>query len=183
MKKFIKILLVSLLTLSLTACIEFGSSSLFKAGTYEADGVGFGGKGKPIHVKVTFSDDAIESIEYTADGETPTVGGVALPTLVSNVLAAQSTQIDGMSGATFTSDGFFDAVNDTIKQAGADPAKLTPNEINTEAEVIDINGNAIPGLYACGEVTGGVHGGNRLGGNAVSDTIVFGRIAGNNASK
>lgn len=137
MKKIIKIILVSLLTISLTACIEFGSNSLFKAGTYEADGVGFGGKGKPIHVTVTFSDDAIESIEYTADGETPTVGGVALPTLVSNVLAAQSTKIDGMSGATFTSDGFFDAVNDTIKQAGGDPAKLTPNEINTVAEDIE----------------------------------------------
>ena len=36
----------------------------------------------------------------------------------------------------------------------------------------------IEGLYACGEVVGGIHGGNRLGGNAVTDTVVFGRIAG-----
>ena len=55
--------------------------------------------------------------------------------------------------------------------------------INKEAEVIGTDGNVIPGLYACGEVTGGVHGGNRLGGNAVTDFVVFGRIAGENASK
>ncbi|MBR6569015.1 MAG: flavocytochrome c [Clostridia bacterium] len=56
-------------------------------------------------------------------------------------------------------------------------------EINTSTQVIDVNGNAIPGLYAAGEVTGGVHGANRLGGNAVSDFVVFGRIAGAEAAK
>ncbi|HBC31153.1 MAG TPA: flavocytochrome c [Clostridiales bacterium] len=55
-------------------------------------------------------------------------------------------------------------------------------EINTEAEVIDTNGNVIPGLYAAGEVTGGIHGTNRLGGNALADINVFGRIAGKNAA-
>lgn len=55
-------------------------------------------------------------------------------------------------------------------------------EINTNTEVISANGEVIPGLYAAGEVTGGVHGGNRLGGNAVADIIVFGRIAGQNAA-
>lgn len=52
--------------------------------------------------------------------------------------------------------------------------------INTKAQVIDVNGAVIPGLYAAGEVTGGIHGSNRLGGNALADTIVFGRIAGQN---
>ena len=56
-------------------------------------------------------------------------------------------------------------------------------KINKEAEVIDTKGNVIPALFAAGEVTGGVHGGNRLGGNAVADFVVFGRIAGENASK
>ena len=55
-------------------------------------------------------------------------------------------------------------------------------KINTETEVLDTNGNAIPGLYAAGETTGGVHGGNRIGGNAVCDFVVFGRIAGTNAA-
>ena len=54
-------------------------------------------------------------------------------------------------------------------------------KINTKAEVIDTNGSAIPGLFAAGEVTGGVHGGNRLGGNAVADIVIFGRIAAESA--
>jgi fumarate reductase flavoprotein subunit len=41
----------------------------------------------------------------------------------------------------------------------------------------------IPKLYACGESTGGIHGSNRLGGNATADGVVFGRIAGQNAAK
>lgn len=50
-------------------------------------------------------------------------------------------------------------------------------EVNTNSEVLDKDGNAIPGLYAAGEVTGGIHGANRLGGNAVTDIVVFGRNA------
>lgn len=56
-------------------------------------------------------------------------------------------------------------------------------QINTEAEVFNASGNIIKGLYAAGEVTGGVHGNNRLGGNALSDITTFGRIAGTNAAK
>ena len=56
-------------------------------------------------------------------------------------------------------------------------------KINPNGEVIGTDGNVIKNLYAAGEVTGGVHGGNRLGGNAVTDIIVFGRIAGENAAK
>ena len=55
-------------------------------------------------------------------------------------------------------------------------------KINTDAQVLDTDGSIIPGLYAAGEATGGVHGGNRIGGNAVCDFVVFGRIAGSNAS-
>ncbi len=50
-------------------------------------------------------------------------------------------------------------------------------KIDTEGRVINTEGQAIPGLFAAGEVTGGVHGGNRLGGNAVADIVIFGRIA------
>lgn len=54
--------------------------------------------------------------------------------------------------------------------------------INPKAEVLNEKGEAISGLYAAGEVTGGVHGANRLGGNAVADFTVFGRIAGQSAA-
>lgn len=56
-------------------------------------------------------------------------------------------------------------------------------QIDTEAQVLDTNGKVIPGLWAAGEVTGGIHGSNRLGGNAIPDTAVFGKIAGANAAK
>ena len=55
-------------------------------------------------------------------------------------------------------------------------------KINSRAEVVDRTGKPVPGLYAAGEVTGGIHGGNRLGGNAVADIIVFGQIAGMSAA-
>jgi urocanate reductase len=55
--------------------------------------------------------------------------------------------------------------------------------INTKAQVLDEKGNPIKGLFAAGEVTGGIHGTNRLGGNAIPETIVFGRIAGENVAK
>ena len=54
-------------------------------------------------------------------------------------------------------------------------------EINTKAQVVDVLGNPIPGLYAAGEVTGGIHGSNRLGGNATADVLTFGRIAAKSA--
>ena len=56
-------------------------------------------------------------------------------------------------------------------------------EVNTKSEVIDKEGNTIPGLYAAGEVTGGIHGANRLGGNAIADIVVFGRNAAKNAEE
>lgn len=55
--------------------------------------------------------------------------------------------------------------------------------INELAQVLNKDGKVIPGLYAAGEVTGGIHGSNRLGGNALADINVFGKIAGSNAAK
>ena len=54
--------------------------------------------------------------------------------------------------------------------------------INSSTEVLKEDGSVIPGLFAAGEVTGGVHGANRLGGTAVADFVVFGRIAGSSAA-
>lgn len=55
-------------------------------------------------------------------------------------------------------------------------------KIDSSAQVLDTTGAAIPGLFAAGEVTGGIHGANRLGGNAVADFVVFGKIAGESAA-
>ena len=53
--------------------------------------------------------------------------------------------------------------------------------IDTKAHVLDKNGDEIPGLYSAGENAGGIHAGNRLGGNSLSDIFTFGRIAANTA--
>ena len=56
-------------------------------------------------------------------------------------------------------------------------------KIDPQAEVLTPEKKPIPGLFAAGEVTGGVHGGNRIGGNAVADIITFGCISANSALK
>merc|ERR1712117_676709 len=56
-------------------------------------------------------------------------------------------------------------------------------EIDVNSAVVNANGQAIPGLYAAGEVAGGVHGNNRLGGNSLLDCVVFGRVAGKHCAK
>ena len=55
-------------------------------------------------------------------------------------------------------------------------------KIDTKTHVLNKEGKILSGLYAAGELVGGVHGGNRIGGNAVADIIVFGRIAGQTAA-
>ena len=56
-------------------------------------------------------------------------------------------------------------------------------KINSENKVLDIEGNIIKGLYAAGEIVGGIHGTNRLGGNAITDILVFGKRAGEKIMK
>ena len=54
--------------------------------------------------------------------------------------------------------------------------------IDTDTHALDASGSPVKGLFACGECTGGIHGSNRLGGNAIADCITFGRNAGTNAA-
>ncbi len=51
--------------------------------------------------------------------------------------------------------------------------------INPNGQCLDNNKNIIPGLFACGETAGGIHGKNRLAGNSLVDCVVYGRVAGN----
>lgn len=56
--------------------------------------------------------------------------------------------------------------------------------IDQEGHVLKADGSgSIPGLYACGEVVGGLHGSNRIGGNSIGEIIVFGRLAGQKAAE
>lgn len=83
----------------------------------------------------------------------------------------------------------YPALNERLIQAGFDPSMTTSLKIRPTAHFLmgglRINSNAetsVPGLYAAGETAGGVHGANRLGGNGLSECLVFGRIAGRHAA-
>ena len=122
---------------AVTAKAEVPAGATFAAGTYKAEAVGYGGSSNPVKLSVTFSDNEITKIDYTADGETPTVGGAAIPQLVDDVLAAQSTNIDMVSGATISSSAFFSAMNECITQAGADPKALVAKTSKEPEKDID----------------------------------------------
>lgn len=70
-----------------------------------------------------------------------------------------------------------------ILVAPAPHTSLGGLRIDVKCRVLDRTGRPIPGLYAAGEVTGGIHGRNRLGGNAGTEVLVFGRIAGQSAAE
>merc|ERR1719432_74301 len=99
---------------------------------------------------------------------------------------------DAASGPTGSGKKFYHNVIDGSKVA-TEPfyvAIITPTihycmgglEVTADAEVVSKSG-VIPGLYAAGEIAGGVHGNNRLGGNSLLDCVVFGRVAGKAATK
>ncbi len=93
----------------------------FTPGTYTGTAVGNGGN---IVLDVTFSENAIESIEVVSQSETPAVATGALEQLPQLIIEKQSLGIDGMTGATVTSAGIFNAVADAAEQAGADTKAL-----------------------------------------------------------
>ena len=80
-------------------------------GTYEGEGDGFGGK---VTVKITVEGGKITAAELTGDSETPTIGGAALEELQEQIIAANGADIDGVSGASLTSNGTRAAVEDAL---------------------------------------------------------------------
>ena len=111
MKKLITSLCIMLV---LSGCSASNGKSKFTAGEYEATSKGFGGD---VTVKLTVGDTEIKNVEITADDETPEVGGKAIETLKENILKANGDEIDGVSGATFTSDAVKNAYNEAIASA------------------------------------------------------------------
>lgn len=87
-----------------------------KPGTYTGTADGYNG---PINLKVTFTDNGISDIDYSDNVETNHIGTPAFPYLVEDAKAANGSGIDTVSGATFTSAGFKNALDDAAKQAGA----------------------------------------------------------------
>ncbi len=87
----------------------------FTAGEYEATAEGYNG---PVTVKVTYGEDKIEAIEVVSSAETGHVGTVAYDIMIPEMLEANGSGVDSVSGATFTTRALRNAVNDTAEQAG-----------------------------------------------------------------
>ena len=93
----------------------------FTPGTYEGTAAGYNGD---VVLSVTFTENAIESIEVVSSAETEHVGDVAYDILFPQIIEYTSTGVDSVSGATFTSRAVFGAVNAAAEQAGCDVAAL-----------------------------------------------------------
>ena len=112
---------------ALAACQSAASSAAsgakYTPGTYTATATGMG----EITMKATFSTDAITDIELDLSSETENIGQVAKDELVKQLLEAQNSTIDGVSGATVTSDAVKQCMNDCITQAmGGTAVTTTP---------------------------------------------------------
>ena len=107
-----------------SASADADTEGEFQAGTYTGTANGFGG---PVDVTLTVGEaGGITNVEITGDGETPDVGGAAIPTLADRILEAQSAEVDGVSGATFTSQAVLDAAAQAIAKASGEEVADVP---------------------------------------------------------
>lgn len=161
---------------ALAACNAGSSSStaastgeaIYTPGTYTGTATGIG----EVKVTMTFSETAITDVVIDASNETESIGGVAAPTLKDALMAAQSTEIDNISGATITTNAVKKAAASCIEQAmgvhtaGGDTAESSSDEdwLGTEPEIdeskvaktVDVDvavvGCGIAGVAACRSV-------------------------------
>ena len=114
----------------------------FTAGTYEATAYGYNGN---VTGNVTFSESKLEDIKITASVETAHVGDVAYDIMIPEMLAANGSGVDGVSGATFTSRALRAIVNDAAEQAACtnlDAFKSNKIE-HTAGEAIDVTADVV----------------------------------------
>ena len=113
MKKITSAVLSVLMCASLAACSP-AQSSAEQTATYSATAQGFGGD---VTVTLTMSGEKITAVDIDAASETATVGGAAAETLAEQIMAAQSAEIDGVSGASVTSGAVKEACAKALKEA------------------------------------------------------------------
>ncbi len=117
MKKGMILLLSAVLMISMTACSsqdDSNTSAIYTAGTYTGSSAGHSGD---VMVEAVFSDSAIEAVTIDASNETESYGGAAVEELTTQFLDAQSADIDGVTGATETSEAAKRAMQQAIDQA------------------------------------------------------------------
>lgn len=94
-----------------------GKELRFRSGTYAGEATGYAG---PVTVEVTVSEDSIISIDAVYDSESENVGQIAIPKLIDQIIDSNGSNIDVISGATYSSKGLLDAVDDALRQAVED---------------------------------------------------------------
>ena len=108
------------------------------------------------------------------------------PAAFANTMETWNSYVEAKNDPDFGRTSFANPLNNgpyyAIKVTAGVHHTMGGVTINSTTEVLKEDGTVIPGLFAAGEVTGGVHGANRLGGTAVADFVVFGRIAGESAA-
>ena len=108
------------------------------------------------------------------------------PAAFANTMETWNSYVEAKNDPDFGRTSFANPLNNgpyyAIKVTAGVHHTMGGVTINSATEVLKEDGSVIPGLFAAGEVTGGVHGANRLGGTAVADFVVFGRIAGESAA-
>ena len=108
------------------------------------------------------------------------------PATFANTMETWNSYVEAKNDPDFGRTSFANQLNNgpyyAIKVTAGVHHTMGGVTINSATEVLKEDGTVIPGLFAAGEVTGGVHGANRLGGTAVADFVVFGRIAGESAA-
>ena len=132
---------------------------------------------KYISTGITVQGDTIEDLAAQLDID---------PATLAQTLADWNGYVAAQNDPDF---GRTTGMEADLSQAPYYAIKIAPGihhtmggvKIDTQARVINTQGDPIPGLFAAGEVTGGVHGGNRIGGNAVADIVVFGKVAAQSA--
>ena len=131
MKKLLSIVLPLFL---IAGCTSSSNSTGMKAGTYEGVGEGFHGE---IKLNVTVDETSIKSIDVVEENETESIGKLALPKLVDQTIADQTSEPDVQSGATLTSKGFTAALQDALTKAGADVASMKENQSASKKEAVE----------------------------------------------
>lgn len=131
--KFKKLAALAVSAMLIAGCTNGGGTGdgTFKAGTYEGSAEGYGGT---LKVEVVLSAEAIDSVTVTENGETEGIGSKAVEALPQAIVDAQSVDVDGVSGATVSSDAIKEAVTKALEAAGVDASKLVKKEVDTEVK-------------------------------------------------
>jgi uncharacterized protein with FMN-binding domain len=112
MKKYVLLIVCALA--GLAACLSFGRFTVYEAGNWEGSGIGYNGA---IRVVVETDTTSIIDINVLEHNEDALIGGEAIKEIKELVLETDSTDLDAISGATQTCEGFIYAVNDALSKA------------------------------------------------------------------